>query len=55
MERMAGNAVVSLRQTLDEKAAIMRRSKKERMETISDGAILGLLFYTLFEIYTLVF
>jgi hypothetical protein len=33
----------------------MRRSRKQRVEAISEGMILGLLLYTLFEIYTLVF
>jgi hypothetical protein len=33
----------------------MKRSDKERFETISDGMILGLLLYALFEIYSLVF
>jgi hypothetical protein len=33
----------------------MRRSKKERIERISDGMILGLLLYTLLEIVTLIF
>jgi hypothetical protein len=33
----------------------MRRSKKERVETITDGMILGILLYALFEIYILIF